>query len=385
MGFHLTFFKPGQTIFTKGDSSDCAYIIDRGSVEILNADNSVIQVLKAGELFGEMGVLDQSVRSTAARAVTQVTLLEIKPQQITDRLQQTDPIIHALIGVLLKRLRTMLPEESNNQQHDLLTHVASLIEQNGLAKFRLESELRTAINEQKIETVFQPLMNLSNNKISGFEALSRWSHPRHGIMSPFEFITLAEETDMILEVGSLVFDRAIKLLAELPESIFISINVSGKQLNHPNFLKQLLQRLSEKNIQAERLKLELTETLVVNSQQAATWIKQCQQAGFKVCADDFGTGHSSLLQLLELPFDVLKIDQVFIRELLTNERHQVIVDSMARLAKQLNMKLVAEGVEEVEQHQYLQSLGIDYGQGYYYGKAMRESEILSQYSHLFAD
>src|SRR5690606_17868325 len=355
MGFHLTFFKPGQTIFTKGDSSDCAYIIDRGSVEILNADNSVIQVLKAGELFGEMGVLDQSVRSTAARAVTQVTLLEIKPQQLTDRLQQTDPIIHALIGVLLKRLRTMLPEESNNQQHDLLTHVASLIEQNGLAKFRLESELRTAINEQKIETVFQPLMNLSNNKISGFEALSRWSHPRHGIMSPFEFITLAEETDMILEVGSLVFDRAIKLLAELPESIFISINVSGKQLNHPNFLKQLLQRLSEKNIQAERLKLELTETLVVNSQQAATWIKQCQQAGFKVCADDFGTGHSSLLQLLELPFDVLKIDQVFIRELLTNERHQVIVDSMARLAKQLNMKLVAEGVEEVEQHQYLQS------------------------------
>ncbi|MCW8870441.1 MAG: EAL domain-containing protein, partial [Proteobacteria bacterium] len=243
MAFHLSFYKPGQIIFEAGGRSDRAYIIEKGSVEILAAaSDEVIHTLSAGELFGEMGVLDQSVRSTAARAQSKVTLLEIKPGQITDRLTDTDPIIQALIGVLLKRLRALLPSNGQQSNDDLLSHVASVIEQSGLSKFRLESELRTAVNSEKVQTVFQPIVDLTTNQVAGFEALSRWLHPKLGVISPFEFIALAEETDMIIEVGSLVFNRAIDLLSQLPESAFITINVSAKQLNSADFLPAISQR-----------------------------------------------------------------------------------------------------------------------------------------------
>ncbi len=384
MAFHLRYFKAGQYIFHGGEASDRAYIIEKGTVDILAVDSEeVIHSLSAGELFGEMGVLDQSVRSTAARAKTNVTLLEIKPGQITDRLTETDPIIQALIGVLLKRLRALLPKNGKQHSDDLLSHVASVIEQSGLSKFRLESELRTAVNSEKVQTVFQPIVDLSTNRVAGFEALSRWLHPKLGVISPFEFITLAEETDMIIEVGSLVFNRAIDLLSQLPESIFISINVSAKQLNSAEFLPVVSQRLKTHQIKPNRLKLEITETMMVDIQRAAAWIKRCHKAGFLVCADDFGTGYSGLQQLLDLPFDVLKIDQVFIQSVLTNPVNKTLVEIMVTLAKNLGMQLVAEGIEDASQHQLLKKMSVDYGQGYYYGKAMSIPDILAQAAHLF--
>ena len=384
MAFHLSYFKPGQFIFHGGDRSDRAFIIEKGKVDILAIDtDDVIHTLNAGELFGEMGVLDKSVRSTAARAKTQVTLLEIKPGQITDRLSETDPIIQALIGVLLKRLRALLPKNGDQSSDDLLTHVASVIEQSGLSKFRLESELRTAVNAEKVQTVFQPIVDLSTNQVAGFEALSRWLHPKLGVISPIEFISLAEETDMIVEVGSLVFNRAIDLLSQLPESIFININVSAKQLNSPEFLPAISKRLADNQIIAERLKIEITETMMVDINQAAQWIDRCHQAGFRVCADDFGTGYSGLQQLLDLSFDVLKIDQVFIQSVLTQEVNKTLVETMVSRAKKLGMQLVAEGVEHEPQHTLLKQLSVDYGQGYYYGKAMTKSDILAQAGQLF--
>ncbi|MFV0543763.1 MAG: EAL domain-containing protein [Marinicella pacifica] len=384
MAFHLRYFQAGQFIFHEGEASDRAYIIEKGSVDILAADNQeVIHSLSAGELFGEMGVLDQSVRSTAARAKTKVTLLEIKPGQITDRLTDTDPIIQALIGVLLKRLRALLPKNGEQQNDDLLSHVASVIEQSGLSKFRLESELRTAVNSEKVQTVFQPIVDLNTHKVAGFEALSRWFHPKLGVISPFEFITLAEETDMIIEVGSLVFSRAIDLLSQLPESVFISINVSAKQLNSAEFLPALSQRLKNQGINPARLKLEITETMMVDINQAASWIDRCHQAGFLVCADDFGTGYSGLRQLLDLPFDVLKIDQVFIQSVLSNPVNITLVETMVSLAKKLNIQLVAEGIEDKSQHQLLKDMSVDYGQGYYYGKAISIPDILAQKAQSF--
>lgn len=386
MAFHLSFYQEGDYIFHGGEPSDRAYIIEKGSVDILAVDDeAVIHTLTTGELFGEMGVLDQSVRSTAARAKTKVTLLEIKPGQITDRLSETDPIIQALIGVLLKRLRALLPKNGDQPTDDLLSHVASVIEQSGLSKFRLESELRTAVNSEKVQTVFQPIVDLKTNRVAGFEALSRWLHPKLGAISPFEFISLAEETDMIIEVGSLVFNRAIELLSQLPDSVFITINVSARQLNSTEFLPAVSQRLAANHIKPNRLKLEITETMMVDINQTAQWIERCHRAGFLVCADDFGTGYSGLEQLLDLSFDVLKIDQVFIRSVLNNDVNATLVETMVSLAKKLGMQLVAEGVEQESQHQLLTSMSVNYGQGYYYGKAMSIADIMAQASQLFSD
>ncbi|MFC3194354.1 EAL domain-containing protein [Marinicella sediminis] len=376
MSYHIKQYNKGDIIFHGGDRSDCAYIIESGQVEIfVESTGAIIDILSEGELFGEMGVLDQSPRSTSAKAITALTLLEVRTAQITNRLAESDPIVKALVGVLLKRFRSMLPS-SNTSNNLLLDQVASVIEQAGLSKFKLESELRTAINQGDVQTVFQPIHDIQDDRIAGFEALSRWSHPTRGFISPVEFIALAEETDLIIEVGDLVFSRAIELLARLPDHVFININVSSKQLDDDQFLNRVLQKIKSHGISPNRLKLEITETMVVDFNLARKWLKKCQDIGFPVCADDFGTGHSGMEQLVELCFDVLKVDQVFIRNMNKSKRHQTILQTIAMMAKQLQTQLVAEGVEVAEQLKTLKDLGFDYGQGYLFGKPMLEADVL---------
>jgi len=378
MSYHIKQFKQGDTIFHGGDKSDCAYIIEQGQIEIfVESSGAIIDILNEGELFGEMGVLDQSPRSTSARAMTEVTLLEVKTEQITSRLVDSDPIVKALVGVLLKRFRSMLPSQGISYKgNNLFNQVASVIEQAGLSKFKLESELRSAINKGEIQTVFQPISDIQSKKIAGFEALSRWTHVQRGYISPVEFIALAEETDLIIEVGDLVFSRAIDFLAQLPDHVFININVSSKQLDDNQFLNRVEKKIKDQGISPQRLKLEITETMVVDFNLAKKWLKKCQNIGFPVCADDFGTGHSGMEQLLELNFDVLKVDQVFIRNMFKNKRYHTILEIIARMAQQLDTQLVAEGVEHEKEWQELKTMGFDYGQGYLFGKPMSVDKAL---------
>ncbi len=372
-------YQPGDIIFHGGDQSDCAYIIEEGQVEIfVESNQAIIDILNEGELFGEMGVLDQSPRSTSARALTSVTLLEVKTQQITNRLAESDPIVKALVGVLLKRFRSMLPDQQlSSVNNQLLNQVTSVIEQSGFSKFKLENELRNAINGKEVQTVFQPISDIQKKCIAGFEALSRWTHPERGFMSPAEFIALAEETDLIIEVGDLVFNRAIEMLTKLPEHVFININVSAKQLDDKQFLNRVLKKAQTNGVNPKRLKLEITETLVVDFNLARKWLDKCRKIGFPVCADDFGTGHSGMEQLVELDFDVLKVDQVFIRNMFKNDRYQTILKTIAQMAINLGAKLVAEGVEGEQEYEFLKSLNFDFGQGYYFGKPMSEKDALN--------
>jgi len=377
MSYHIKQYQKDEIIFHGGDSSDCAYIIEQGQVQIyVESNQTIIDILSEGELFGEMGVLDQSPRSTSAKALTPLTLLEVKTEQITNRLSESDPIVKALVGVLLKRFRSMLPVQQNSvKSSSLLDQVASVVEQAGLSKFKLESELRSAINKGEIQTVFQPIQDIQNDQIAGFEALSRWTHPERGFISPVEFIALAEETDLIIEVGDLVFSRAIELLSELPEHVFININVASKQLDDNQFLQRVLDKVNRHSISPKRLKLEITETMVVDFKLAKKWLKKCQDIGFPVCADDFGTGHSGMEQLVQLNFDVLKVDQVFIRNMFENNRYQVVLESIANIAKRLDTLLVAEGVEHDRELQVLKALGFDFAQGYLFGKPMSVDDV----------
>lgn len=378
MSYHIQKYQKGDVIFHGGDHSDCAYIIEQGQVEIyVESSDTILDILSEGELFGEMGVLDQSPRSTSARAITELTLLEVKTEQITNRLAESDPIVKALVGVLLKRFRSMLPKQNMAvKSNSLLDQVASVVEQAGLSKFKLESELRSAINEGDIQTVFQPIQDIQLDRIAGFEALSRWTHPVRGFISPVEFIALAEETDLIIEVGELVFSRAIELLQQLPEHVFININVSSKQLDDDQFLKRIVAKINDAGISPKRLKLEITETMVVDFNLAKKWLHKCQAIGFPVCADDFGTGHSGMEQLVELKFDVLKVDQVFIKNMFKSDRYQIMLETTANMAKRMSTQLVAEGVEHDSELNLLKTLGFDFGQGYLFGKPMPFEKVI---------
>lgn len=370
------YYRSGDVIFLKGDASHFAYIIEYGKVEIYIEDE-VVETLQKGDLFGEMGILDQQPRSTSARAVGNLVLLQVAAKQITERLSQSDPIIKSLLHVLLRRFRSLLPNEEGPKSNTLLSKVESLTEESGLNKIKLENELKEAITSNEIQTVFQPIAKINSGKIAGFEVLSRWQHPVKGVISPVEFIALAEETKLIIEVGYLVFEQACKLLKKLPERCFVSINVSPRQLDNEDFLNQIAAMLEQHSISPSRLSLEITETIVIDTKWAKKWISKCKSLGFSVCADDFGTGYSGIKQLVEMDFDVLKVDQTFIRNMFENQKYSAVIQSISRLAADLEIILVAEGVEQEAQYQALRLLGFDYGQGYFFGKPMNAEQVLS--------
>ncbi|MFK8012524.1 MAG: EAL domain-containing protein [Marinicellaceae bacterium] len=381
---HYKTYKKGEQIFKVGDRANCAYIVESGTLGVypVTMQDEIIATLGKGELLGEMGILDQSDRSVSAYAVTELVLMIIDKEQISDRLKNSDPIVRGVMEVLLRRIRNLLGDNSHdsNASNDNNQIVAD-----GLHKIRFEKELFQALENDEIINVYQPLVNLEQGYIAGFEALSRWKHPEKGMISPFEFITLAEESDLIVSMGLKIFDNACQELRKFQKlrklnhpklpPLFMSINVSANQLTAKNFLFNIKQITLKNQIDPKNIKIEITESLVVDYKKVKTWIDECHQLGFKLSLDDFGTGYSGFQHLLELDFHTIKIDQAFTMSMQTNPKSMVMLEVIADMAKRMNMSIVAEGIEGIEGAQKLAEIGVDYGQGYYFYKPMISKDI----------
>lgn len=380
-------FKQGENIFMAGDSAHCAYIIESGHVGLYSdcKNRNRIAKLDKGELLGEMGVINDAARSISAFADSDVELLVIDREQITTRLENSDPIIRGVMEVLLRRIRNMLNEGSIEK---VVVDTENLIVSKGMHKMRFEKELFRALDKDELINVYQPMVDLKQGHIAGFEALSRWLHPEKGMVSPFEFISLAEESDFIVPMGINIFDNACKQLAEFQEyrnashphlpDMFMSINVSASQLTAKNFLDQIKQITKKHGVKPNNIKIEITESQVVDYEKIHVWIDECNNFGFKLSLDDFGTGYSGFQHLLELDFHTIKIDQAFIKTIETNAKSIIMLEVITDMAKRLNMSVVAEGIEDLKSAQLLTKIGVDYGQGYYFYKPMMSEDVLKK-------
>lgn len=243
-------------------------------------------------------------------------------------------------------------------------------------RLTLESDLRRAIDRNEMKVYYQPIVRLEDRTIAGFEALLRWDHPRLGRLGPNEFIGIAEEIGFIIELGLFVLDRSARelslwqsaLVVEPP--IFVSVNVSSRQLLRHDLLLDVRNVITRYPVQPGSLKLELTESLVMeNPEYAAQMLTRIRDLGAGLSLDDFGTGHSSLAYLQRFPFDTIKIDQSFVRQNGKGAR-PVILRSIVALAHDLGMKVVAEGAETEGDTVELYQLGCEYAQGYAFGEPM---------------
>ena len=240
---------------------------------------------------------------------------------------------------------------------------------------KLEHSLRRATEHNEFVLHYQPIVSLSDQRPSGFEALVRWNHPERGIVGPFEFIHLAEETGLIFRIGAWTLKEACRWLtdgkAALPEHLSVNVNLSGRQFSQGDLIEQVQTVLSETGLAANRLKLEITESVIMeNPEMAVDLLKRLKALGTHLCIDDFGTGYSSLSYLLRFPADTLKIDRSFVNALGKGGRNEDIVGAIVSLAKSLSMDVVAEGVETVEQRDILRALGCQYGQGYLFSRPL---------------
>jgi EAL domain-containing protein (putative c-di-GMP-specific phosphodiesterase class I) len=243
-------------------------------------------------------------------------------------------------------------------------------------RLTMESELRRAIEREEIAILYQPIVRLEDRAIAGFEALARWDHPKLGRLAPAEFITMAEEIGLIVDLGLFVLDRTARQLAawqrssKVREPIFASINVSSRQLLRQDLIHDLRTVLARTALTRGTLKLELTESLVMeNPEHATQMLTRIRELGAGLALDDFGTGHSSLAYLQRFPFDTIKIDQSFVRTTSRGTR-PVILRSIITMAHDLGMDVVAEGAETDSDAVELYQLGCEYAQGFAFGEPM---------------
>jgi len=241
----------------------------------------------------------------------------------------------------------------------------------------LEMDLRTALVNAEFELYYQPLVNLASNEISAFEALVRWNHPVRGLISPADFIPVAEETGLIIPLGEWVLRRACQETALWPGHIKVAVNLSPSQLKSRNLTQLVVSALAESGMPASRLQLEITETVLMqNTFNTLATLHQLRKLGVQIAMDDFGTGYSSLAYLRSFPFDKIKIDRSFIQDLSNGAEPLAIVHAVAGLAKSLNMVSTAEGVETQQQLDQLQSIGCTEMQGYLFSHARPAADIV---------
>lgn len=246
-----------------------------------------------------------------------------------------------------------------------------------VAMLQLETDLRLAIEREEFQVYYQPIVSLKTGIITGFEALVRWQHPERGLIAPAEFIPLAEETGLIVPLGYWVLRQAchqIKLWqTQYPSSppLTVSVNISGKQFSEPDLIPQIRQILQDTKLNPQSLRLEITESVLIeNTESVVSILSQLKAMNIQLYMDDFGTGYSSLSYLHRFPIDTLKIDRSFISTMDIESKNLKIVQTIIMLAHNLDMDVIAEGIETEAQQAKLKNLGCEYGQGYFFSKPL---------------
>ena len=240
----------------------------------------------------------------------------------------------------------------------------------------MEQQLRAAVRNQELTLAFQPIMALSNGEICGFEALARWSHPERGVVSPAVFIPLAEEIGVIQELGEWVIREALRIASRWPAHITVSVNVSGNQFRSSGLTNAVRNALNEFSFAPHRLEIEITETMkIAESDNAMTVLNTFRELGVRIALDDFGTGYSSLRYVLDLPLDKIKIDRSFVSTALEKPVSASLVRAVVGIARDLGLVVTAEGIETVEQMNFIKANGCHQGQGFLISKPVRPDEI----------
>jgi EAL domain-containing protein (putative c-di-GMP-specific phosphodiesterase class I) len=240
----------------------------------------------------------------------------------------------------------------------------------------LTSDLRKALAAQQFEIFYQPLVNLADQAVSGFEALLRWHHPERGLVLPSEFIPLAEQIELIVPLGEWVLQQACHQAANWPGQQRIAVNISPVQFRSPRLMPCILAALASSGLPPQRLELEITETVLLSDdRETIDLLHQLREHGVRVSLDDFGTGYSSLGYLRRFPFDKMKIDRSFVQDLGSNKDTAAIVRALISLANNLGMATTAEGVETREQLDWLRKECCTEIQGYLISRPVPQQEI----------
>ena len=391
--FDREVFSGGQLIFKSGDAGDCAYLIEEGTVEILVMKQGTehrIRSIGKGELFGEISLIDYEPRTATVRALERTVLVPIPRKMMEELLSRSDPVLRHLLLVILERFRhrndgSALPEISASIPREQAQR-RDIVKGEATQKLSLAHGLKRAMNHGEFQLYYQPICDLADGSIAGFEALIRWHHPVDGPLQPNDFLWIAEQTGLIHDIGLWTLERACRDWHTLRqytdyEKPFISVNLSAVQLSNELLVDQVKSIVVNHSMHPSEMKLELTETVMIDQPEAAAEVmRKLIELGCSLALDDYGAGHSGLKHLQRYPLDTLKIDSMFVEPILTSAQSHEIVRSSVALAHSLGLKTVAEGVESEGIRASLLEMNCDFGQGWYFGRPATLQELVVRYA-----
>jgi EAL domain-containing protein (putative c-di-GMP-specific phosphodiesterase class I) len=371
--------KEGEWLFKEGDAGDTAFVIENGLLEICREENGKtehIAQLGPGELIGEMTLIDKLPRSASAFARQPTRLRVLTGEHLSQKLADADPLLRLLLKMILQRYRSVTHGARASQEEQKEDRAAVI------RRIEIEHELEQALEREEFVLYFQPIVNLGSFTMAGFEALVRWVSPTRGFVPPGEFIPIVEESHLIHPVGRWILRKGCEVLKRLAavssahgEPIFMNVNLSGKQLATPDYFDEIKEAIEISGIDPSQLKLEITESLLMNNLDIATeLLDKCRDLGVRIALDDFGTGYSSLGYLRRLPVNTIKVDRSFVKPILEDVGSGKILRAISALAHSLGMDLVAEGIETQDQAYAIAALGFEYGQGFLFSKAVPEPQ-----------
>ena len=397
-------FPVGTTLFCRGETRQCAYLIDRGDVEIIGNDeggeDKRLCVISEGEIFGEMALVDNTPRTATAITMTQCEIFVIPRDSLHERMNGLDPIVSLLISLLIERYRITRIHMPESLKQDIGNFVKKLSKhenvpeetfrlrntdkqrQIALKEMKLEQELRAGLEKKQFIPFLQPILDLSTRHVTGFEALIRWQHPDQGLVFPDDFIPVAERTGVIQHLDRMMLEKACEILPVLhaikgAENVFISVNLSGINFETVDIVNVVRRTITDSGVDPGHIKLEITESALIGDPDQAEKVLQGLKAlGMTISLDDFGTGYSSLGYLHKFSIDDLKIDRTFVMQLHDSKRSLDIVRAIVALAKNFKLNIVAEGIEREEDIITLKSLQCDMGQGYLFSKPIPVNDAI---------
>lgn len=373
----------GNFLFKENDPADCAYLVEEGWVEIYTeraGGRQSLSLIGPGEIFGEMGVIDGSPRTATAVAAEDCKLLRITIDQFRSLLGHGEPFHAELLVKLVSRFRdaqrawldgSLLPRHESSEMGP------------GYAMLARHRDLADALDRGEIIPYLQPIVDLSSGRWLGFEALARWQSPATGLRPPSDFLPLAERTGLIRRIDLHIAESAMRAISSIDEGSqpYININFSAWHFKDDRLLPNIQDLLQKTGLAAHRVRVELTETLMLDDPNRALRIMSGLEAiGVKLALDDFGTGYSSLSVLHRMPIHILKIDRTLVTGVLAEGRPRSVMRTIAALARDLGMEIVTEGVENAETVRVLEQLGCHVGQGFLFARPMPLEEAISTWS-----
>lgn len=385
-------FKAGEVIMSQGEMGTCAYFIQKGRVKIVveKTDGSYLDMgtRGPGSIIGEMAIVDNQPRSATIQTLENCTLLEITKEDFARSVKGANPIVRLISQVILMRYRDILrrsqtlaengPDNSSPEDSER----AYAEQTNVVESIKLANEFKIAIAGKQLLLHYQPIYSISTGQILGVEALMRWEHPQRGLIPPDEFIPMAEDSGLIIEASRWALGEVCEMLGRLDairpdlKNLYVSVNFSATDFEESNFLEVFSATLERNNTSAKRIHIEITERVLLKQPtNVKATLENCRKLGMRIVIDDFGTGFSSLSYLHQYPIDTLKIDRSFVHNMRSDEKVLGLVKSILTLRENLNIDIVAEGVEELEEAQLLSQLNCDSVQGYYFSRPVSETAL----------